>query len=768
MFINIFGLAVGMAAAILILLWVRNEVSFDRIYKKTERIYIVGGVDTWNGETIVNFSTPKIMATAIHASYPEVEDVTRVSGSDGYLLRAGEKGLVSDRGVFVDSSFFDVFDLPALSGDPAFMLKDPGSIVITESLAERLYGTTDVVGKTIKIDSTDVMMVSGVLQDIPSNSRFYKTEYFFPWTYLEKLGPLDTSWGNNSGQTYISLKPHADLQQAQEHFKGLTQRHHESEVVNFLKPIAETHLYNAYENAVVSGGRIDIVRIFVLIACAILLIACINFMNLSTAQSERRVKEVGVRKTMGAERSGLIVQFLSESILLAIISGIIALIVVSLCLPSFNALVDRDLSLNLDDRSTWIYLVAFVLFTGILAGSYPAFLFAASKPLKIIKRTQKNTLKGISVRKLLVITQFSIAVILIISTLIIRQQVQYGQKRDTGYTQENLIYVREFGDIEKNTSSIKYALLNQGIASSITRTMSPLTERWSNWMGFQWAGKAPDNTTVFNRFTADDKLLETTGLTLIKGRDFDLDAFSTDSFAAIINESAVEAMGFENPIGKTIVDGDKKFQIIGVINDFIQESPFYSVNPLIIEGAGGGRLHTLNIKLNPHVDTEEAITRMRSIFTEFNPNYPFEYEFTDEAYAVKFEESVQLRRLTSLFAFLTIFISCLGLYGLAAFTAEQRTKEIGIRKVLGASVFSITRLMSIDFLSLVLIACFIAFPVAFWIMDVFLHGFSYRISLSWQVFTVSGICALLLALITVSYQSVKAATANPADSLRDE
>src|SRR5690606_33935163 len=573
-FINIIGLAIGMAAAMLILLWVKNELSFDRFYSKTDRLYVVGAIDTWSGEKVVNFTTPKPMAAAIKTDYPEVEDIVRVSWTNGFLMTAGEKRLIAGRGAFVDSTFLKIFDLPVLAGESRYMLHDPTGIVITEAVANRLYGTTDVLGKTVKIDSTDVLTVSRVLKDIPSNSRLYKTEYFLPWSYLVKIGASDENWGNNSVNTYLTLTSETDVEQFAARFKSLTQRHFESELINILKPISESYLYNKYENGEVVGGRIDMVRIFFATACFILLIACINFMNLSTAQSEKRAKEIGVRKVAGATKRSLIAQFLCESILIATVSGILAVVIVILSLPGFYELVDLKLGLNLMDISSWIYLIAFILLTGILAGSYPALFLSSLQPVRVIKGVFHKATGGLSARKVLVVTQFCIAVILIVSTLVIRKQVQYGLDREIGYSKDNLIYVFERGDISKNIKSIKNELLNQGIATSVTRTMSPLTERWSNWNGFQWEGKSVDNTTLFNRFSADDKIVETAGFTLIDGRDFDLHKFSTDSSAAIINEAAAKAMGFQNPIGRTFADGDTEFHIIGVIKDFIQESPF--------------------------------------------------------------------------------------------------------------------------------------------------------------------------------------------------
>ena len=376
-------------------------------------------------------------------------------------------------------------------------------------------------------------------------------------------------------------------------------------------------------------------------------------------------------------------------------------------------------------------------------------------------------MNSFSTRKVLVVSQFIIAIVLIVSTITIRKQIQHAQDREVGYNKERLIFIYENGDFEKNFKSIKQELLEQGIASSVTRTMSPITLRWSNSNGFEWAGKSKDNTVIFNRTAADDKLIETTGLELVKGRDFDLSKFPTDSAAAIINEAAANEIGFADPIGQIIKDGSQSYQIIGVIKDFIQESPYDPIAPLIIEGANG-YLATTHIKFQANIHTREALDKTEAILKKYNPLYPFEYTFVDDDYAKKFNESEKTGQLASLFAGLTIFISCLGLFGLSAFMAENRTKEIGIRKVLGASVFSVTRMLSKEFELLVIIACIVAFPLAYWAMNSYLSTYAYRISVSWEIFLTTAISAVLIAILTVSYQSIKAAIANPVNSLRDE
>jgi len=765
--INIVGLAIGMAAAILIMLWVNSQLSFDKIYPKADQLYAVGSLEPSDEGLTVWFSTPKPLAQVVKNDIPEVKEVSRVSNSGGFLFTIGDKKIVAGSGRFVDSTFLNMFELPVLAGNPQSALKAPSNIVLTKSLALSLFGTTDIIGKTIKIDSTESVNVSAVLGDIPSNSRFSNAEYFLPWTFMEKIGYSDENWGNSSVGLFVELDQQVNLEAVQQKFKGITKKHADLKTENFLKQINQQFLYSEYKNGVAVGGPIEMVKIFIIIAAFILLIACINFMNLSTAQSEKRAKEVGIRKVVGAHKSSLIWQFLSESLLLAFTSGIIATLMVALLLPSFSELVGRKLFIPFSDYRFWLSFIGFILFTGFLAGSYPAFFLSSFQPIKVLKGKFIHIQQKLNPRKALVVTQFSIAVVLIISTLAIREQLQYVQERDSGYSKENIIYLSEKGDIKKNVELIKQALIEKGIASSVSRTMSPMTERWSGWDGFSWEGKDPNSIIQFNRQSADNKIVETVGLKLIEGRDFDLTKFPTDSMSAIINETAAKAMGYENPVGNYFMDGEDKFIIIGVVKDFIQESPFRSVLPTVIEGASRW-LNTLHIRFNPEISTQEALRKSEEIFKQFNPNYPFEYHFLDEAYAKKFEETQRTGKLATIFAGLTIFISCLGLFGLAAYMAENRTKEIGVRKVLGASVFSVTKMLSKQFIFLVCISCLIAFPFAYWVMDKYLSDYAYRIDISWEIFVITAVLAIAITLITVSYQSIKAALANPVDSLRDE
>jgi putative ABC transport system permease protein len=519
-----------------------------------------------------------------------------------------------------------------------------------------------------------------------------------------------------------------------------------------------------------NGGRITFVKLFGIIAVFILLIACINFMNLSTARSEKRAKEVGIRKVVGAQKSSLIGQFIGESVFIALLAGIAAIIIVQISLPGYNQLTGKKLFLNFGDTYTWIAFIGFILFTGLLAGSYPAFFLSSFQPVKVLKGAFKKENTLVTPRKALVVLQFTFAIILIICTIIVKQQIDYGRDRETGYNKDNLVYHFMTGDIPKNYTLIKNELLASGIAKSITKTNSPLTERWSDGWGQSWEGKDPNDKTSFDRYLSDEGLGVTAGLQFIQGRDFDLKQFPTDSTGLIINESSLKAMKFKDPIGKIIGDLGIDWHIVGVIKDFILTSPYEPTRPLLICGAKSSFMsfNVMQIKLNGNNSTAKNLKTAAAIFKKYNPEYPFEYKFVDEAYAQKFENEQRQGTLAALFAGLTIFISCLGLFGLATYMAENRIKEIGVRKVLGASVTGITTLLSKDFVKLVIISFIIAAPLSYWSMYKWLQGYEYRVSIQWWVFAVACFLSVAIAILTVSYQAIKAALANPVKSLRTE
>lgn len=772
--INITGLAIGMAAAILILLWIYNEVSFDGFHANKDRIYEVWNRVPYKGEINVSDAVSRGTAEAIEKALPEVERAVRVQSTNNMLFSVGDKKLIR-AGSMVDTGFLQVFSFPLLMGNANTALNDPHSIVITEATAKSLFGNEDALGKIIKADNTDNYTVTGIVKDLPDNTRFH-FDFLLPLSGFKIRPEQDFGWSDNSTPTYVLLKPNATLAAANAKIKPLKQQYSE-EAKNmkwelFLYPMSRWHLHSSFTNGVEdNGGFSTFVTLFGVIAAFILLIACINFMNLSTARSEKRAKEVGIRKVVGAQKSGLIGQFIGESVLMAFMAGVVAIVLVQLSLPVYNRLIGENLSVNYGNVYTWLVFIGFVLFTGLLAGSYPAFFLSSFRPVKVLKGTFKKANALVTPRKILVVLQYTFAIMLIICTIIVKQQIDHARDRETGYNKDNLVYHFMTGDIPKNYPLIKNELLSAGIAKSITKTNSPLTERWSNGWGQNWEGKDPNDNTSFDRYLADEGLGATAGLQFIEGRDFDLKKFPTDSTGLIVNESSLKVMKFKtDPIGKTVSDLGIDWHIVGVVKDFILTSPYEPTRPILICGAKSSfmQFQVVQIKLNGNNSTAQNLKKAEVIFKKYNPEYPFEMKFVDEAYAQKFNSEKTQGILAALFAGLTIFISCLGLFGLATSMAENRIKEIGVRKVLGASVTGITTLLSKDFVKLVIISFVIAAPISYWAMNTWLQQYQYRVSIEWWVFAVACLLSVTVAILTVSYQAIKAALANPVKSLRTE
>jgi ABC-type antimicrobial peptide transport system permease subunit len=769
--LNIAGLAIGMASAILILLWIQNEVNFDRFHENTNRIYVMYSREDYNGKVDAWPRTPALMAPALKKDYPEVEDAVRFNVVY-FLLTSGEKHF-NEGGAFADSGFLSLFSFPLLEGNAKNALSNNYGIVLTKKLATKLFGNEDAIGKTVRIDSTDNFTVTGVLKDLPNNTEL-SFEYLLPWSYMTRLGwDKDQTWSYTNAGTYVLLKPGAAGPTFDAKVRNIVKNHvgqgDGSAREVFTQPLGREHLYSKTENGRLVGGRIEMVRLFTIIAVFILLIACINFMNLSTARSEKRAREVGIRKVVGAQRSSLIIQFLGESVLFAVIAFILAIGIVQLSLKSFDDLIGVPLYINFGDIQFWLFATAFILFTGITAGLYPAFYLSAFRPVKVLKGIFKNATTLIAPRKILVIVQFTFAVILIISTIIIERQIQYALNRDAGYNSKDLVYIFTQGDMNKHYDLIKHDLVSTGAAVSVTKTFSPMTRVWGTMSGLSWNGSTEaDKKLNFLQFEVDADFVKTTGTKLLQGRDIDIQKFPTDSTAMLLNEAAVKMMNLKNAVGTIVKKEDGTiYHVTGVIKDFIIESPYEDVKPMIIQGPSR-EFGVINIKLNPANATAIDLAKAEKIFKQYNPQFPFEYVFTDESYAGKFADEQQQGALAALFAGLTIFISCLGLFGLAAYVSESRTKEIGVRKVLGASVASITGLLSKDFIKLVIISILVATPVAWYITHNWLQNFSYRINISGWIFFIAGLVAVLIAFITISFHAIKAAMANPVKSLRTE
>lgn len=769
-FINISGLAIGMASAILILLWIQNEVSMDRFHQKEDRLYIAANRDGYNGEVWAWATTPKILGPTLKLEYAnDVEDVARVN-ENNFLFTVGDKHL-NAQGYFTDPSFLTLFSFPLLKGNATTALNSINNIVVTEKFANKLFGTADAVGKVVRLDSTDNFTVTGVLKDLPNNTTA-SFEYLLPWQYMKKIGWDDEYWGNNSIQTYILLKPGVSHDAFDAKIQNITINHtkdgDKSTTKVFTQPLRDRWLYSKSENGKFVAGRIEMVKLFAIIALFILLIACINFMNLSTARSEKRAKEVGIRKVVGAQKGSLVAQFIGESILLSFIAGVLAIIIVQLSLSPFNTLVGKELYIGYNNVWFWLFFILFILFTGFIAGSYPAFYLSSYQPVKVLKGTFKAAHALVTPRKVLVVMQFTFAIALIICTIIVQHQIKYAQSRDSGYKKDQLVYTSIQGDVGKHYDAIKDELLSSGAAIAVTKSMSPITQRYSDSWGFQWADMKPgDEKTDFVRMASDADFVKTMGVTLMQGRDIDIKNYPADSTAMLLNETAVKMMRFKNPVGQIVKADGKNWHVVGVLKDFIYASPYEKVQQLVVQGPASW-FNVIHFKLNPQKSTAEALQLAEHVFKKYNPQYPFDYKFADEAYALKFQEEQRTGTLAGLFAGLTIFISCLGLFGLATYMAENRIKEIGVRKVLGASVANITALLSKDFLTLVIISFLIASPIAWWAMSHWLSSYTYRISIEWWVFASAGLLSILIAVITVSYQSIKAAIANPVKSLRTE
>lgn len=764
--LNIVGLSIGLAVTGLIALWISFELSVEQFHENKDRIYQVYNQYPVDGELWTWNSTPKIMAPTIKKDFPEVERISRYNYDDTYLFSVGDKRLKAT-GTTVDPDFLYIFSFPLIKGAPESALEGVNSIVVTESFAQELFGDEEPMGQVLKLDNRDLFTVTGVLEDLPKNSEF-DHKFLLPWKYLEQQQGIDEEWGNNSIGTFILLQKGTDYTAFSKKIKTLRKTYDKGnyDTVTYLYPYAREYLHGNFVEGVEKGGYFTIVRLFGIIGLIVLFIACVNFMNLSTAQSEKRAKEVGIRKVIGGQKRGLIGQFIGESMLIALLSAVLAFIIVILVLPQFNQLINRHLTIDFTDPFLWLATLCIIVVTGILAGSYPALYLSSFRPASILRGTHRKVNTLITPRKVLVITQFAVAIVLITATIFVKRQLVHAQNRQTGYQKNHLIYSLMEGDILKNYELIKQELISSGAATSVTKTLSPITENWSNSWGMDWAGKDPKDTRLVFRFSADGDVVKTFGLELVEGRDFDHKKFPTDSTAMIINETAASHMGFEEPIGQIVKDMGKSWRVVGVVKDFVMGSPFQQIEPMIMHGGMGD--NCLNMQLNANRPIAENLIQVESIFKKYNPEYPFNYKFVDAEYGRKFAEEKRTESLASLFTILTIFISCLGLFGLSSFMAENRIKEIGVRKVLGASVTNVTALLSKDFLKLVLVAFAIAIPISWYTVDRWLQDFEYRIHISVEVFIWAGLLSIALALVTVSFQAIKAAMANPVQSLRTE
>lgn len=773
-FINLFSLALGITAFAFLFLWIQNEFTYDqfhtdkdRLYKVFNRVQANNNINSWD-------VTARVLAPTLKEEYTAVESaISYTAWGEQHLFIEGDKRIIKTTGAYADVDILTMFSFPLLKGDPKTAFKEPQSIVITESFAHELFGDKEAFGEQINIGESGEsfsLTVTGVMKDLPSNTDFH-FEYIIPYTLVEMISGKETRWGINSVYTFVKLKEGVDVISFNTEVKNIVKKHNkdakDQEV--FLYPLTDMRLYSRFENGVPSGGRIEIIRMLGILGICLLAIACINFINLSTARAQRRAKEVAIRKVTGAFRDSLIAQFLCESILLALAAGVLSLGAVYAGLPAFNQLIGENLSLQFSNLNFWLGGFGLILIVGILAGSYPALYLSGFKPVKILKGTSLSESGKSILRSTLVVFQFGIAITLIVSVFVVQKQITYVQDRESGYEKENLVYQYFTGSLKKNFEAYRNDLLELGAAESITKTSTTITDRWSNSDGITWEGKNPDDRTLFERIYVDNHFATTAGLTVVRGRDMDLEKFTSDSTAVVLNEAAAKAMGFEDPIGQLIKDNGIEWHVIGVVRDFILTSPFSKVEPVILFGCvRSWPFSVAHIKLNSKNPTQENIRIMAELSKKYNPDYPFEYEFVDVAYARKFANLEATRSITLIATFLTIAIAGLGLLGLSTFMVEVRVKEIGIRKVMGGSIFSITRMLTWSALKPILIAILIFSPQAWFAMNWWLSSYPYRISIGFVTIPLAALSIIFLAVLITSSQTIRAAKANPVNSLRNE
>ena len=773
-FLNIFGLAIGMACAGLIFLWVEDELNYDQFNVKKDNLYFVRENQKYDSYTATFGSTPGVMAPAMQAEIPGIANTCRLNDYDATLFSIGDKNMYAG-GIYTDPSLFSMFTLPFVEGNAKQPFSQRYSIVITQQTAKKFFGKeTGVVGKTVRVDNKQDYVVTGVIKDIPQNSSL-QFEWAAPFDITYEQSPWQHLWANNSVTTYVELMPGADLAAVNKKLYGFIQQREPDAIARpFLWNMSQWHLYGEFDNGVATGGgQITYVRLFAIIAWIILFIACINFMNLATARSEQRAKEVGVRKVLGAGKRGLISQFIGEALLMSLVAALIAVAIMILVLPVFNLLVQKQLVVGFTQPLHIIALVLITLICGLVAGSYPSLYLSSFNPVFVLKGLKLKDGSAAFIRKGLVVMQFSISIVLIISTVLVYQQIQHVKSRDIGFDKSNLLEVEAQGDREKYYEVMKQDLLNTGLIESIALSNHTTLYGGNNTGGFTWAGKSQKEQVLISNRYVTPGFFHTSGMKLLGGRDFvATDTSESKRINAIITQSLEKMMGKESAVGKIITqEGDTsgmQVVVVGVANDYVYGNMYGKSDPVMFFCTAPANANKMYVRLNAQRKPEEALVKIEAAMKKHNPAFPFNYRFVDEQFNRMFQNEALIGKLSQVFAALAIIISCLGLFGLAAFTAERRTKEIGVRKVLGASVSGIALLVSKDFFKLVAISCIVAFPIAWWMMSGWLKNYQYRIAISWWIFLAAGVVAILIALVTVSFQAIKAAVANPVESLRTE
>jgi len=778
-FINIGGLTVGMAVAMLIGFWIYDELTFDHYHPQHTRIAQVMQNQTFNDRIYTQTAIPRPIAPELQRLYGnDFKHIVMSSWTGSHILTVGDKS-IDKAGNYVTEDAPYVFGLKLVKGSYSG-LKEPGSIMLSQSTAIAFFGDKDPINELMKIDNFIDVKVTAIYEDLPANTTLRDMDFVAPWLLYENsekwVKEAAESWDNNSFQCFVQIADNADMESVSHKIINakLDRVPQDEKIFNaqiFLHPMTDWHLRSNWNDGVHTGGLIDYIWLFGAVGVFVLLLACINFMNLSTARSEQRAKEVGIRKTIGSMRRQLIQQFLSESLLVVIFAFLLSIVFVTAALPLFNALSGKEMHMPFGNIWFWIISLAFVLFTGIISGSYPALYLSSFEPVKVLKGSLRVGRNASLPRRVLVVVQFTVSIALIIGTMIVYRQIQFTKNRPLGYDQGGLVMFQlKSPDFKGKFDMLRNELKQAGVVTEVAESSSPLTGIWSNNSGFEWEGKDPALQTDFATIWITHEYGKTINWNIVEGRDFSRE-FSTDTSALVINQAAVKFMDLKDPVGKVIRWGEdkdaRKYTIIGVVSDVLASSPFENIKQAFYfntldEG------NWLIFRLTPSLGTTEAIAGIEKIIKRQFPAVPFDYKFVDADHARKFAAEERIGKLSGIFAMLAVFISCLGLLGLASFMAAQRTKEIGIRKVLGASTASLWSMLSKDFVILVIIACFIAIPISYYYTNNWLKGYEYKTALSWWIFVSASAGALIITLLTVSYQAIKAALGNPAKALRSE
>ncbi|HEU5165192.1 MAG TPA: FtsX-like permease family protein [Chitinophagaceae bacterium] len=784
--INIGGLAVGMAVAILIGLWIYDELSFNKYHQNYNRIAQVMLKGNFNGQRFTSSALPRPLEFELRNKYGSpFKNIVMSRWDEEHILSVDDKK-ISRFGRFMQEGAPEMLSLHMQMGNWSG-LKDPHSIMLSFSAAKALFGDEDPINKMMRIDNQMDVKVTGVYSDLPYNSDFKNLKFISSWdlnlSFHKWMQEAKDNWGNSSFLMYVQLQPNTTFNDVNAVIKNAELNVTEEEYKKFhrevfLNPMSRWHLYPQWKDGINVGGRIQYVWMFGIIGAFVLFLACINFMNLSTARSEKRAKEVGIRKAVGSLRSQLIRQFLCESFVIVFISFILSMMLVALSLQLFNQISDKEMTMIWSNQFFWIISAAFIVITSLISGSYPAFYLSSFNPVKVLKGTFQAGRFASLPRKVLVVLQFTVSVVLIIGTIVVYRQLQHAKDRPVGYSRDGLLTIQiKSPDLLQRYDVLSKELENQGIVAEIARSSSPTTAIWSNNGGLEWKDKDPNKVEGFGTIWITHDYGKTVGWEMKKGRDYS-PAFASDSigsasdstvvYSIIVNEAAVKYMELKEPIGEIIRWSGFQFKIVGVVKDMLMESPFDPVRQTIYLVNNDEANACIHVRINPKLAVGDALVKMESIFKRLVPSVPFDYKFVDTEYGLKFATEERVGKLASVFAVLAIFISCLGLFGLASFIAEKRTKEIGIRKVLGATVRNLWQMLSKDFVVLVVIACCIAAPLAYYFLSQWLQKYEYRTEISWWIFAVAIGGALFITLLTVSFQAIKAAIANPVKSLRTE